>query len=226
MQRDRGHEDSLIDIIEEGPAPGEPYRTIRLVTSRGQVACRFYAAPKARRGAIWVGGVGGDWDTPARNLYPTLCEDLTHHGVASLRVRFRDPHELEEAVHDVRAGIAYLERQGIKAIALTGHSFGGAVVIRAAALAPVVRTVVTLATQAYGAEPVAQLDPHCSILLLHGTSDLVLAPYSSEVVHDIAQDPKGLILYPVAGHGLDEVADDVHRRVRDWIIAHLQTDAA
>jgi thioesterase domain-containing protein len=97
----------------------------------------------AKQAAIWVGGVGGDWDTPAQGLYPRLCQELTSEGIASLRVHYRYPTELVEAVLDVLAGITFLQDEGIESIALIGHSFGGAVVIQAAAQAEDVHTVVT-----------------------------------------------------------------------------------
>lgn len=45
----------VLDVIEDKPTPdnGQP---VRLVTSRGEVACRFYTATETRYGAIWVGG--------------------------------------------------------------------------------------------------------------------------------------------------------------------------
>lgn len=199
----------------------ESYQPVRLVTNRGDVACRFYEAPGARHGAVWVGGAGGGWDTPARNLYPRLCQDLLREGVASLRVRFRNPRVLDEAVHDVQAGLAFLRGKGVDVLALVGHSFGGAVVIQAAEADAGVRTVVALATQSYGAEPAAWLGPRCSVLLLHGTDDEVLPASCSRHVYHIAQDPKHLILYPGTGHVLNEAADEVHQVVRDWILSAL-----
>jgi dienelactone hydrolase len=154
-------------------------------------------------------------------LYPRLCAELLDTGIASLRVRFRNPHSLPEAVFDVCAGITYLRQQGMEVIALTGHSFGGAVVIQAAAHAPAVRMVVTLATQSYGVEPVARLAPRGSILLLHGTGDRVLSADCSRYTHQMARQPKRLILYSGAGHNLDEAAAAVHHTVREWIITQL-----
>lgn len=199
----------------------EPYQPVRLVTDRGDVACRFYEALGARRGAVWVGGAGGGWDTPARDLYPRLCQELLSEGIASLRVRFRNPRVLDEAVHDVQAGLAFLRGKGADTLALVGHSFGGAVVIQAAEADVAVRTVVALATQSYGAEPAARLGPRCSVLLIHGTADEVLSAGCSRHVYHIAQDPRRLILYPGAGHVLDEAADEVHQVVRDWILSAL-----
>lgn len=36
-----------------------------------------------------------------------------------------------------------------------------------------------------------------------------------------SQEPKRLMLYPGADHGLDEVAQEVHQVVRDWVIEKL-----
>jgi pimeloyl-ACP methyl ester carboxylesterase len=197
------------------------YYPVRLVTARGEVDCRHYRVPGARRAALWVGGVGGGWDTPARGLYPRLCEDLTEDGITSLRVRFRYPADLDECVMDLLAGLYYLRGEGVEVMGLVGHSLGGAVVIQAAEFEPV-RTVVALSTQSYGAAAVSALAPRCSLLLIHGTADRVLPPSSSEYVFDLAGEPKRLVLYDGAGHVLDEVADDVYRVVREWIVDRLR----
>ncbi len=197
------------------------YQSMTLLTDRGEIQGRYYAAERARLGAIWVGGVRGGWDTPADGLYPQLYQTLQPSGISSLRIRYRYSTILEEAVFDTLAGIAFLAQENIPAIALIGHSFGGAVVIQAAALSAIVQTVITLASQSYGTAPAAQLAPRCSLLLLHGTADHVLSPRCSEYIYAIAQEPKRLILYPEAKHELDEVADQVSQVVHDWLINHL-----
>lgn len=211
----------------------EGYHPVKLITSRGEIDCRYYPVTGAQKGAIWVGGVGGNWDTPAQGLYPRLCQELREYdkdalgsrfAIASLRIRYRYPTELEESILDVLAGISYLEGEGIKAVALIGHSFGGAVVIQAATNSPIVRTVVTLATQSYGAAAASELAPRCSLLLVHGTADEILPPSCSKYVYQLAKEPKHLILYPNARHGLDEVSQEVHACVRDWVIENLNTD--
>lgn len=210
---------------DQNHAAKRAYEAVSLPTSRGEVACRYYSLPVPRRAVVWVGGAGGGWDTPAHDLYPYLSEDLLVEGIASLRLRFRHSTLLDEAVFDVLAGLAFLTEQGVQRTAVVGHSFGGAVVIRAAARSPAVRTVVALATQAYGAERVRDLPDDCSILLAHGERDTVLPPYSSEYVHALAHEPKRLVLYEVGGHGLHEVAEDVHRLVREWLVEKLGIDA-
>lgn len=210
----------IVEDIELEPQQ-EEYHPVKLITSRGSIHCRYYPVEGANKAVIWVGGVGGGWDTPARGLYPLLCEFLREEGIASVRVRYRYPTDLQESTLDVLAALTYLQDEGINEFALVGHSFGGAVVIQAAAQSPDVRTVVTLATQSYGADPVTELATRCSLLLLHGTNDSVLSPHCSHNVYQLALEPKRLIIYPNAGHNLDEVADEVYLVIRYWIVQQL-----
>lgn len=140
----------------------------------------------------------------------------------SLRVKFRVPNDLAEATFDTAAGINFLKSRGVRSIGLIGHSFGGAVVIRAAANDPAVRTVVTLSTQSYGVDPVVRLKNGTPILLIHGKEDKVLPPSSSVYTYGLAHEPKKLVLYEGAGHSLDEVADEVYEEVKNWILANLK----
>lgn len=194
------------------------YQPVTLSTGRGDVRCRLYAADATDRGVIWIGGVGGGWDTPARNMYPRLGAELTGEDVTSLRVRYRDSRDLNEAVFDVLAGFKYLETLGIRRLGVVGHSFGGAVAIRAAAAVTEVKAVVTLASQGFGAGPAAALGPRVALLSIHGKDDEVLAPESSEYIQKIAREPKRVVIFSGARHALDEVADRVHRETRDWLL--------
>ena len=203
-----------------GVADAEGFQPVTLETDRGPVEARYYPVPGGDLAALWVGGVGGGFDTPARGLYPRLAADLTADGITSLRLRFRDPRDLEEAVYDLLCGLSFLGRQGIHHVALVGHSFGGAVVVQAAASnRGAVCTVVTLATQGYGTDPVGDLS--CPILLIHGEADEILPPSCSIHVHRKARDPKKLVLVPGTGHALDETSEAVCREVRDWLKEHL-----
>lgn len=197
------------------------YQAVTLATTRGEVRCRYYAADEAGRGVVWIGGIGGGWDTPARNLYPRLAAEMTGEDVTSLRVRFRHPGDLDDCAFDVCTSLSYLHSQGAKKLAIVGHSFGGAVAIRAAERMPAVRAVVALAPQSHGAEAAAGLGPRCGLLLIHGKDDEILPPACSEHLHDMAVPPKKFLLFSGARHLLDEVADRVHRETRDWLLAHL-----
>lgn len=213
------------DPVEEG-ADGRAYTPVFVATSRGEIAMRYYpaagATAGATAGAIFVGGAGGGWDTPVcGRLYPGLCHRLPTDGVTCLRVRFRRPADLPESTLDVLAGVAFLRSEGVRHVGLVGHSFGGAVVIQAAAASDAARTCVALSTQGYGTDPAAELAPRCSLLLAHGTADEVLHHRCSEHVYKIAGQPKKLILKAGARHGLDEWADELPAIVRGWLRAEL-----
>jgi dienelactone hydrolase len=204
------------------PENGSSHRGVIIGTDRGDIRCRYHPAPLARRAAVWVGGAIGGFHSPALGLYSRLARELQEHHIASLHVSFRHSTVIEEATMDVLAGIQFLEQEGIGGVALTGHSFGGAAVIQAASRAPrIVHTVVTLATQSYGIDPVATLGDRCPILLIHGEDDELLPVRCSEYAFSKADGPKVLHVLPGGRHALDEVADDVHRLVRDWITQHL-----
>lgn len=197
------------------------YKFIILETERGKITCRFYSSNETNLGAIYVGGIGGGFDTPANDLYPYLGKKLKLEGISSLRIHFRNSRSIEESVYDVLAGIKFLESEGINKIALAGHSLGGAVVIQAATLSKSIKTVVTLATQSYGTDNVSNIPPDSSILLIHGLDDPVLPSYCSKQVFNSAHEPKELITLHGNGHCLDESAEDVHKIVYNWILREL-----
>ena len=158
-------------------------------------------------------------------MYPTLSQRLVKDdGISALRIRFRYPTNLEECVIDVLAGIEFLTRTERKtSIGLVGHSFGEAVVISSAALSKdIAKTVVTLSTQSYGTGGISKpRENKCSVLVIHGNSDLVLSSYCSSYIYKKAKEPKQLILYDDAGHSLDEVADKVFHKVQKWLVENL-----
>ncbi len=225
VQLEGGRLEMEILDVRVGSVGAEGYRTVTLATSRGDVECRHYPAPNTSRAALWVPGAIGGWHTPADDLYPRLSREFLGEGIASLQVLYRQAARLGECVLDVLAGLAYLEGEGIEAVSLTGHSFGGAVVIQAGAASTLTRTVVTLSTQGAGADAVTQLPDDASILLVHGTADEILPPASSERVYARAREPKRLMLYPGANHNLDQVATEVHDLVHDWILQALNASA-
>lgn len=204
-----------------------PYELVKLDTQRGEIVCRYYSSNThnpASVAVVYVTGVGGGWGTPAIGLYPRLCCSLARIGIDGLRVRYRHPTDLLESVFDTLAGIAFLrDEHRIKAIGLVGHSFGGAVVIQAAVQASdIVSTLVTLATQSYGAAHViSKLKHGTSALMIHGSDDKVLPVYCSEEVYQKAHDPKQIVLCQGASHGLDEVSEEVYELVYDWLVNSL-----
>jgi alpha/beta superfamily hydrolase len=201
----------------------DSYSAVKIDTNRGAIACRYYEVEGAKGCAIFVGGAGGGWDSPARDLYGSLCESLSAQGIAALRIRYREANNLIECVLDVLAGTAFLQMEDIEQVALVGHSFGGAVVIGAGAASPMTRTVVALSTQTYGIDPITDLPENSSILLIHGKSDSVLPPRCSEVAYRLAHEPKQIMLLDGVDHGLDEAREPILNTVQDWIVRELST---
>ena len=198
------------------PPPGIP---VTIPSQRGDIEAAYHPAPGARVAVIWVGGTDGGVLGPADAIYPTLAEDLVPLGIASLRVAFRvlgSPGNLAEAVHDVRAGIAFLRERGVRRVGLVGHSFGGAVVIEAAARSREVAAVVTLSTQTLGAERVGEVSP-CPLLLVHGQEDQRLPPACSQYLYGQARQPRELVLLPGARHSLRQRRDELRALLRRWL---------
>lgn len=208
-------------IVEaQEKARGDGFRRITLRTARGRIETRLYAEPDAASATLLVGGSGGGFDSPACNLYGVLGAELPAAGIACLRLRYRDPTDLDGSVYDAKAGLRFLVGQvGAGRLGVVGHSLGGAVAITAGVAAQVT-TVVTLSTQSYGTETVDDLAPR-PILLIHGTADEVLPPGCSVVTWRRARPPKELRLINGARHVLDEAAGEVHDLVRAWLVRHL-----
>lgn len=201
---------------------GEDYRDLLLGTRNGEFKIRFYDIDPATEGVIMLGGVGGDFDTPAREVYPRLAKALQQEGIVTLRVQFRDPIDLDSSTFDVLAGIEFLHNRGIERMAIVGHSFGGAVAIQAGLRSNSVATVVTLSTQGFGTDGIEDLSPR-PILLVHGYADEVLPPTCSIDAYNRAGEPKTLKLLEGARHAMDEAADEVYETVRVWLIEKLRT---
>ena len=203
------------------------YELVKVDTERGEIVCRYYSSNThnpASAAVVYVTGVGGSWGTPAIGLYPRLCCSLARIGIDGLRVRYRHPTDLLESVFDTLAGVAFLkEERRTKAIGLVGHYFGGAVLIQAAVQASdIVSTIVTMATQSYGAaHKVSRLQQGTCALMIHGSDDKVLPVYCSEQVSQKAHEPKQIVIREGASHGLDEVSEEVYELVYGWLVNNL-----
>jgi alpha-beta hydrolase superfamily lysophospholipase len=97
-----------------------------------------------------------------------------------------------------------------------GHSFGGAVVITAAAASDQVVAVAALSSQSAGTQRVQALSPR-PLLLVHGTADEILPDACSRDIYDRAHEPRTLLLYPGCRHGLDQCREALDRDLADWL---------
>lgn len=218
---------SLLEVRRA--AVGAREERITLVTDQGDISGLYHPLlPDGAPGpaaVVWVGGAHGGLHGPADGLYPDLAARLLQYGISSLRLDYRQPNHLEACVLDTLVGLAWLADGGVTRAALVGHSFGGAVVITAGALNPLVALTVALSPQTYGAELVDQISPRAT-LFVHGTTDTVLPMQCSLQLYALAGEPKELILYPGAGHGLREVHDEVRDLLEDRIARALTPGVA
>ena len=188
-------------------------------TSRGAIPGLLHPCEAEPGAVILVGGALGGLDGPAGGLYGRLAASLAAlpGGLTGLRLNYRQPGEFQECVLDVLAGCSFLKGIGARRIALLGHSFGGAVVIKAGELSEMVTGVAALSPQLYGTRSVERLAPR-SLLLAHGTADGILDCAASKDIYDRAQEPKRLVLYEGADHTLLSCADELEELLCEWLI--------
>lgn len=196
-------------------------RGLLLITNRGSIRTIIHhdTTSPTHRGVVWVGGARGGFDGPAGSMFKLLGDSLSP-GITSLRVDYRQPNVLAECVMDTLAALSFLSGTGHTDVILIGHSFGGAVVIKAAPYSEVAKGVVALSSQTFGAGDVAQVSPS-PLLLVHGEADTVLSQDSSRQIFEWAEEPKELRLIPENGHRFEESAEDIRQLVFDWIVRHL-----
>ncbi len=199
-----------------GAEPSSPTERLRLLTDAGTIDARYHPAAIGDAAVLWVFGAGGGLGGPAGGVYARLGARLAPRGVASLELDYRCPGSLPDCVADALVGLAWLEMQGRSRLVLVGHSFGGAVVINAAARRGAAAGVVAMSSQTVGTALVAELSP-TPLLLIHGKADEVLPDRCSYDLYARAGHPKQLIVYPRCRHGLDECRDALDRDLARWI---------
>ena len=216
------------DVSRWTPHEDQPGHGILLHTTRGDIHTIVHSNPdpdyRTSKAIVFVWGARGGFDGPAGGIYGKLAEDLKYL-VTSIRIDYRLPNVITECVLDTMAGLSFLSATGHTEVALVGHSFGGAVVIAAAPFSPMVKAVVALSSQTYGASNAGALSPR-PLLLAHGGSDTRLPPSCSEQIYEWANEPKELLIYPEAEHGLVECQDALHEMLKDWLIVRLNEESA
>ena len=192
-------------------------------SGHGPISVRWHpSARPGRRGAVvCVGGFDGGFDGPAEGIYADLAESMPNVGIGVLRLDFRvktSPGPIDDGTFDVLAGVDWLVEQGVGRIALIGHSYGGAIVIRAAARSNAVAATCALSTQTMGIEieEVQSLAPG-PLLLIHGAADWRLPPRLSEWVYSIAGEGRELHILDGATHSLRQRRDELWELLVDWL---------
>ena len=190
-------------------------RNLHLCTSRGLIRIILHRAEEASRAILCVCGAIGGFDGPAM-LYPRLGLNLPRTGCTVARMNYRQPNEFDECVLDTLAALTFLKGTGHNRATLIGHSFGGAVVINAGTLSPLVTAVVAISSQLAGAHVVGDLAPK-ALLLIHGTADTILSDQCSRILYERAGEPKMLRLFDNADHRLNGRSDELLLLVQKWI---------
>ncbi len=192
--------DSLGVIGMQTVEVGDQLDHLELFTMQGLLTILWHGPADAEEVVVAVGGAAGGLLGPHDGLYHRLGVALAASGRGLLRMSYRRPNDLEACVHDTLATMELAGRHGGRRFAVLGHSFGGAVAVRAAAHleAAVVPAVVTFATQSAGCER-ADLIADRNLLLFHGDADVILPPMASEMVRMIAGTGE-MVLLPGADH--------------------------
>jgi hypothetical protein len=198
-------------------------RHVEVFTMGGLLTLLWHGDETAEHVVLMGGGAMGGMLGPAEGLYHDLGERFAaEHGIATIRVGYRKPNDLDRCTMDMLAAGDLAARSGGERFVTVGHSFGGAIAVRAGiAMGEWTAGVVTLSTQSAGCEEAAQLGS-TPLLLLHGDRDEILPPITSEVVHHIAGGAGELVILPGAGHLLSEAHDELRQRLGDWIPARFR----
>ena len=203
---------------------------LTIASERGPIAVRWHPPQGVRRrgGVLCVGGFDGGFDGPAEGVYVDLARVLPRRGVGVLRLDFRvkaSPGPIGDGTFDALAGIDWLVERGCRRVALIGHSYGGAIMIRAAARSTRAVGVCALSTQTMGIEPseVRSLAPR-PLLLIHGSADWRLPPRLSEWVYAVAGDGRELRILDGATHSLRQRRGELRTLLLDWLDRALPSE--
>lgn len=200
------------------------YRHVEVFTMRGLLTVLWHGAPDASAVVVVGGGAMGGTLGPADGFYHWLGEELgaTGSDIGVLRVGWRRPNDIDLCTLDLLAAADLAARAGAERFVTGGHSFGGAIAVRAAmAMGDWARGVVTFATQSAGCEEAGGLE--APLLAYHGDRDEILPPICSEVVGELCGGPAEVRICTGAGHLLTEAGERLRAEVPDWIRERLAT---
>jgi pimeloyl-ACP methyl ester carboxylesterase len=193
-------------------------RHLEVFTLRGLLTVIWHGEPGAPSTVVLGGGAMGGLLGPADGLFHWLGEELGGEGsgISVMRVGWRRPNDLDLCTLDMLAAADLAARAGAGRFVTGGHSFGGAIAVRAGiAMAAWTDGVVTFATQSAGCEEAEGLG--APLLAFHGDRDELLPVMASEVVCSLSGGPSELVVCEGAGHLLTEAGDVLRARVPAWI---------
>ena len=198
------------------------YRHLEVFTLRGLLTVLWHGDPDAEAVVVLGGGAMGGLLGPAEGLYHWLGEELAPagSGLGVLRVGWRRPNDIDLCTLDLLAAADLAARAGAKRFVTGGHSFGGAIAVRAAmAMGDWTKGVVTFATQSAGCEEAGGMT--APLLAFHGDRDEILPFVASQVVAELVGGPSEVIVCAGAGHLLSEAGDRLRAEVPVWVRERL-----
>lgn len=202
-------------------APGLDH--VEVFTMGGLLTLFWHGTGDEDAVVVACGGAMGGLLGPAEGLYHDVGVALAAQGIGTVRVGWRRPNDLDACTHDALVALELAAGRGAKRAVMLGHSFGGAVAVRAGVTADdLVAGVVTLSTQSAGCEVAGGLVGR-PVLCLHGDADELLPPMCSELVAGLAEGE--LVILPGAGHLLTQAATELRDRLLTWIPATLGVTA-
>lgn len=197
-------------------------RHLEVFTMRGLLTVIWHGDPDAEGAVVLGGGAMGGLLGPADGFYHWLGEELAApgSGIGLLRVGWRRPNDIDLCTLDMLAVADLAARAGAKRFVTGGHSFGGAVAVRAGvAMSEWTGGVVTFATQSAGCEEAGGLT--APLRAYHGDRDELLPLMASEVVCHLAGGDTELVVCEGAGHLLSEAGERLRAEVPAWIRERL-----
>lgn len=203
-------------------APG--LRHLEVYTLRGLLTVIWHGDVDAPSAVVLGGGAMGGLLGPGEALYHRLGEELGEpgSGVGVLRVGWRRPNDLDLCTLDMLAAADLVARAGAQRFVTGGHSFGGAIAVRAGmAMGEWTRGVVTFATQSAGCEEAGGL--RAPLRAYHGDGDELLPVAASQAVCSLVGGEAELVVCPGAGHMLTQADARLRAEVPSWIRERLST---
>jgi fermentation-respiration switch protein FrsA (DUF1100 family) len=200
------------------------FRHLEVFTMRGLLTVLWHGDVDAPSVAVVGGGAMGGLLGPADGLYHWLGEELgaAGSGIGVVRVGWRRPNDIDLCTLDMLAAADLAARAGAVRFVTGGHSFGGAIAVRAGmAMGEWTRGVVTFATQSAGCEEAAGLT--APLLAFHGDRDELLPMMASQAVSELVGGPAEVRVCEGAGHLLTEAGDRLRAEVPAWIRGQLAT---
>ncbi len=197
-------------------------RHLEVFTMRGLLTVLWHGDPDATAAVVLGGGAMGGLLGPADGLYHWLGEELAPagSGIGVLRVGWRRPNDIDLCTLDLLAVADLAARGGAQRFVTGGHSFGGAIAVRAAlAMGEWTKGVVTFSTQSAGCEQAGGVT--APLLAFHGDRDEIIPRAASDVVAELVGGPAEVVVCEGAGHLLSEAGEQLRAHTGRWIRERL-----